>query len=91
MAQGQIFVTNSDNADDYVTLNDLNAAGSPVVAGWDRRRLNANDRQVPATVEIDGTGFANVKWYAERADDASTNNTKNENPAQNGEIFVSAG
>ncbi len=90
MAQGQILVTNSDNFDDYVTLNDLNQAGSPVVSGWNRKRLNATDRQLPATVEIDGSGFANVQWYAERADDSSVNSSKAENPPANGEIFVEA-
>jgi len=39
MAQGQILVTNGDNYDDYVTLTDLNMAGSPVVLGWNRKRL----------------------------------------------------
>jgi hypothetical protein len=58
MAQGQILVANSDNYDDYVTLTHLNMAGSPVVLGWNRKRLNSTDRQVPATVEIDGSGFA---------------------------------
>jgi hypothetical protein len=90
MPQGQILVTNSDNYDDYVTLNDLNAAGNPVVPGWNRKRLNGTDRQVPATVEIDGSGFANVQWYAERTDDSSVNNSKSENPPVNGEIFVQA-
>jgi hypothetical protein len=75
MAQGQIFVTNSDNLDDY-----LNAAGSPVVSGWSRKRLNATDRQLPATVEIDGSSFANVQ----------INCSKSENPPANGEIFVQA-
>jgi hypothetical protein len=90
MALGQIFVTNNDNSDDFVTLNDLNTAGSPVVAGWNKKRLNGTDRQLPADVEIDGSGFANVQWYAERTDDAGVNSTKTENPPQNGEIFVAA-
>ena len=51
MAQGQILVTNGDNYDDYVTLTDLNMAGSPVVLGWNRKRLNSTDRQMPATIE----------------------------------------
>jgi hypothetical protein len=55
MAQGRIFVTNGDSYDDLVTLNDPNAAGTPVVPGWNRKRLNATDRQLPATVEIDGS------------------------------------
>jgi len=90
MALGQILVTNSDSWDDYVTLTDLNAAGTPVVNGWNRKRVNGSDRQLPAAVEIDGSGFANVQWYAERADDAGVNNTKAENPPQGGEIFVAA-
>jgi hypothetical protein len=90
MAQGQILVTNSDNYDDYVTLTDLNVAGNPVVPGWNRKRLNGPDRQVVATVEIDGSGFAKVQWYAERTDDSSVNNTGTENPPANGEIFVQA-
>ncbi|MGC2776462.1 MAG: hypothetical protein WA418_12615 [Bradyrhizobium sp.] len=90
MATGQIFVTNSDNYDDFVTLRDMNAAGSPVVGGWNRKRLNATDRQKPATVEIDGSGFARVKWFAERADDSSVNREDTENPPVNGEIFVQA-
>jgi hypothetical protein len=90
MPKGQIFVTNSDNYDNYVTLNDLNEAGNPIVPGWSRKRLNATERQQPATVEIDGSGFANVRWYAERTNDANTNSTGTENPPENGEIFVSA-
>ena len=91
MAQGQILVTNSDNSDDYVTINDLNAAGGPVVAGWSKKRLNATDKDLPATVELDGTGFANVSWYAERTDDPSKNNSKTESPIPaGGTIFPSA-
>lgn len=90
MPQGEIFVTNSDNYDNYVTLNDLNAAGNPLVPGWNRKRLNATERQKPASVEIDGSGFANVKWYAERASDSNANHSGNESPPENGEIFVSA-
>jgi hypothetical protein len=78
MAQGQILVTNGDNSDDYVTVNDLNMAGGPVVVGWDKKRLNATDRDLPAAVELDGSGLANVRWYAERTDDPSKNNSKTE-------------
>ena len=91
MAQGQILVTNGDNSDNYVTINDLNLAGGPVIGGWDKKRLNATDRDVPANVELDGSGFANVRWYAERASDPNVNNSKTEPPVANGgTIFPSA-
>jgi hypothetical protein len=91
MAQGQILVTAGDSSDDFVTINDLNLAGSPVVLGWNKKRVNATDRDLPATVELDGTGFANVRWYAERANDPHTNNSKTEpSVANGGTIFPSA-
>jgi hypothetical protein len=92
MAQGQILVTNGDNSDDFVTLYDLNLAGTPKINGWDSKRVNATDQSLPAAVEIDGNGDANVKWYAERATDPNTNHTKTEPPVSNGgTIFPSAG
>jgi hypothetical protein len=90
MAEGQIGISNGDTSDNFVTLTDFNKADHPVVGQWDRRRLNLNDRNIPATVEIDGQGFANINWYAERVSDSTRNNTNTEQVQEGRELLVHA-
>jgi hypothetical protein len=91
MPQGTITVRNSDGADDFVTLFDNNLAGGPIVAGWNKRRLNANDAGQPAQVELDGSGFSKVAWTADRADGSSSkNSSQDEVQPDGGLIFVTA-
>ena len=66
MAQGTIYIENTDNHDLYVTINDRNAFGNPAI--WTNEPLN-EDETKGIICEIDGDGEAHLDWSAvERTD-----------------------
>ena len=59
---------NDDLADLFVTVADLNLAGTPVVL--QAQRIN-EDQTVQISVQEDGDGNGNIQWSTQRTDDQS--------------------
>jgi hypothetical protein len=59
---------NTDLADLFVTVNDLNLAGSPAIL--DNARINES-QSIQIAVQESGSGTGNVKWIAQRVDGGS--------------------
>jgi hypothetical protein len=59
---------NSDLGDLFVSVVDLNQAGSPTVL--QNQRINEND-SFQVAVQEDGSGNGSIQWTVQRADDAS--------------------
>jgi hypothetical protein len=65
-----IFISlhNSDLADLFLSVADLNLAGSPLVV----QNLRVNeDGTVQLSIQEDGQGNGKIQWIAQRTDDAS--------------------
>ena len=63
-----ITLENDDQEDVFVSVTDLNLAGSPVILK--KQRLDSGD-SLPISVQEDGRGSGRIIWEAQRADDAS--------------------
>ncbi len=87
MAQGNIRVTNTEGADLFVTIKDLNTINNDVL--WNGERLNEDD-STQLVCEIDGSGEANLDWYAERTSDPNTSHTQTDTVDENDELEVFA-
>jgi hypothetical protein len=75
-----ITVHNDDPNDLYVSIRDLNRAGSPVVL--DNERFN-KDESRGISIQEDGTGKGSISWEATRTDDATVTKTGAEKPSSN--------
>lgn len=63
-----ISLHNTDVGDLYVTVQDLNRSGSPIII--DSQRIN-RDQRFSIDVQEDGSGSGNIVWSAQRTDDDS--------------------
>jgi hypothetical protein len=85
----QINVNNSDSADIFVTMTDLNTAtpGNPVL---NNSRLNQGSSSVSVQVQDDSSGNGNVAWTAVRCNDPGQTKSGRATPAQFDTVDVSA-
>ena len=63
-----ISIHNSDLADLFVTVLDLNLSGTPIIV--QNQPLN-EDQTLQAAVQENGEGNGNIQWNVQRADDPS--------------------
>jgi hypothetical protein len=63
-----IGLNNSDLGDLFVSVVDLNQAGSPTIL--QNQRINENN-SVQVAVQEDGSGNGSIQWTAQRTDDES--------------------
>lgn len=69
-----VTVHNSDLADLFVTINDLNQDGSPAIV--QNQRLNEDDIFQVAVQEGDDGTTGNIQWTVVRIDDQKTTATR---------------
>jgi hypothetical protein len=60
-----VSIENDDQGDLFVSITDLNQAGSPLVV--DKKRLNLGE-SMPVEVQEDGDESAKITWMAQRTD-----------------------
>lgn len=82
-------IKNSGTHDNFVTINDRNKAGTPIVSGWNGKRLNGGSSEF-ATLELDGNDLAKVRWTAVNVDDQEEARTEDEEAYSGNIIFVSS-
>jgi hypothetical protein len=63
-----IAVENADHGDLFVSITDLNQAGSPVIV--DKKRVNPGE-SVPVDIQEDGHDSGKILWKAQHTDNLS--------------------
>lgn len=87
MAQGKIYIRNSDSEDLFVAIKDLNTGGSDVL--WDEKRLNEDDTE-PLVCEINGGDEAYIEWVATSTIDGSSSSSDTVKVSEGNETEVYA-
>lgn len=74
MSKMTIDLENTDIGDLFVSVWDLNMAGKPNILN--KERINKDDK-FPIDVEVDGSQYYSIRWYAVSPDDPTKNKTEN--------------
>lgn len=84
MPKIQAYVQNTDLGDLFVTVRDLNAAGSPVI--FKDERVNEDDNY-SFEAEADGGGDGKIDWEVRRTDNPNKSGTKSNVTFTDGETI----